>query len=90
MQNVYASFWRRLVAFIIDNIVISFPTMLLSGVVAALFMPQLLSSMEAEPSPETIYALFSTYGFVMLLNLVSALFFGSTMRLWKAVPNRLL
>ena len=49
MQNVYASFWRRLVAFIIDNIVISFPTMLLSGVVAALFMPQLLSSMEAEP-----------------------------------------
>lgn len=75
MQNVYASFWRRLVAFIIDNIVISFPTMLLSGVVAALFMPQLLSSMEAEPSPESIYALFSTYGFVMLLNLVSALFF---------------
>lgn len=75
MQNVYASFWRRLVAFIIDNIVISFPTMLLSGVVAALFMPQLLSSMEAEPSPESIYALLSTYGFVMLLNLVSALFF---------------
>ena len=75
MQNVYASFWRRLVAFIIDNIVISFPTMLLSGVLAALFMPQLLSSMEAEPSPQSISALLSTYGFVMLLNLVSALFF---------------
>lgn len=75
MQNVYASFWRRLVAFIIDNIVISFPSMILSGVVAALFMPQLLSSMEAEPSPESISVLFSTYGFVMLLNLVSALFF---------------
>lgn len=75
MQNTYASFWRRLVAFIIDSIVISFPTMLLSGVVAALFMPKFLSAMGTEPSPEAISALFSAYSFLMGINLVSALFF---------------
>ena len=58
MQNVYASFWRRLVAFIIDSIVISFPTMLLSGVVAALFMPKMLGAMESEPTKDTSADLF--------------------------------
>ena len=75
MQNIYASFWRRLVAFIIDSIVITFPSMILSGVCAALFMPKFLGAMGAEPSPESISALLSAYGFVMVINLVSALIF---------------
>ena len=75
MQNIYASFWRRLVAFIIDSIVIAFPSMILSGVCAALFMPKFLGAMGAEPSPESISALLSAYGFVMVINLVSALIF---------------
>lgn len=75
MQNVYASFWRRLVAFIIDSIIVAFPSMILSGVGAALFAPKILSAMNANPSPESISALFSAYGFIMVLNVVSALFF---------------
>ena len=75
MQNVYASFWRRLVAFMIDSIIVAFPSMILSGVGAALFAPKILSAMNANPSPESISALFSAYGFIMVLNVVSALFF---------------
>ena len=75
MQNVYASFWRRLVAFMIDSIIVAFPSMILSGVGAALFAPKILSAMNANPSPESISALFSAYGFILVLNVVSALFF---------------
>lgn len=72
----YAGFWRRVVAFIIDSIVISIPT-------TAITMPIIFSKMKnfmvlttQQPNAsDAIGAMMEFYGFVMLANIVGVLIF---------------
>lgn len=42
-MQTYAGFWRRFVAFMIDNIILSIPTGLLTTVFMMVQMPQLMA-----------------------------------------------
>lgn len=72
----YAGFWRRVVAFIIDSIVISIPTTAILVPVMFFKMKNLmmLASQEANPA-DAIGAMMDFYGFVLLANIVGVLIF---------------
>lgn len=76
----YASFWRRLAAFLIDCLVISIPSGLMMGALFITRMPAMMNAVQAmeqtqDPSPEAFGALMSFYGLIMLGNLVSLVIF---------------
>lgn len=48
MQNPYASFWRRVAAFVIDNLILAIPVWIISGFFSTYYMPQLMANRTQE------------------------------------------
>lgn len=73
----YAGFWRRLGALIIDAVIISIPTTMLTVPVMFSKIQQLAVQMPADgsPSPEMIQGLISVYGSMFALQLVGLVIF---------------
>lgn len=79
-QPAYAGFWLRAAAFIIDTIIISIPTWLISipfFIYTFFKLEPVLSQVETadEISPETIGAILTLWGVGLLIQLVWVIFF---------------
>ena len=67
MQNPYANFWRRVAAFMIDNIVLAVPMWLLTGLFVMYRMPQM---MQAQTEAEIAAQMPAFFVFVILSNIL--------------------
>lgn len=68
MQNPYANFWRRVAAFLIDNIVLAIPMWMLTGFFYMYYMPQVMLN-KTEEEMAAVFPLF------FLFTILSNLFF---------------
>ncbi len=92
---LYAGFWIRVLARLIDGVLLWVGAQILAGLLVAVLIPDALGALSlepgVEPTAEQLTTLLAVLGVVMVSSLVTGLIYDLIfLRVWSATPGKLL